>query len=119
MRLRDLMDRIGAEALTSDGLFDVEIDRVYATSRISDILSETTESTLLVTDLTSSHALVAGELAGVPAICFVDGKRPDPATVEKAVRYAFDKALLVSPDDMDRTCARLNACLAEESGKAP
>jgi len=119
MKLRELMKLVGAETLTSGAPLDVDIDRVYATNRISDILSEATEATLLVTGLTSSQALIAGELAGIAAICFVDGKRPDAATVEKAVRYAFDKALVVSREDMCGTCARLNACLADKSGKAP
>ncbi len=81
------------------------ITRAYGGDRMSDLLSEVTHGTLLVTNL--SHALLAGPVALMDGagICLLNGIKPEPALVEAVADHGM--ALMVSPHDMSETCARL------------
>lgn len=108
MKLTDLICRIGAKVLTSGAMLDAEIKRIYASDRISDLLSQGDTETLLVTNLTGVHILRAAELMDVPAICLLNGVSPEPELTTAAERKG--RALLVSPYGMFETCGRLYGC---------
>lgn len=110
MRLLDLIGRIDAKVLTSPPSRDIEIKRVCAGDRISDLLSEGTTETLLVTNLTGAQILRVAELMDVPAICLLNGAAPEAEVIGAAARHGT--ALLVSPFGMFETCGRLYECLA-------
>lgn len=116
IRLEDLARQIGATAATP-GRPGAEIDRVYAGDRISDLLDQATERTLLVTNLAGAQLMRLAELMDVPAICLTGGHTPDGEMVELARLHGT--SLVVSPVGMFETCGRLYACLAGEKRAAP
>lgn len=87
------------------GVGEVEIRRVYASDRMSDLLAEVTPDTLLVTNLAHSMLLRPLELVDSPAICLVNGVEPDEGMLQDCRERGV--CVMVSPHDMFETCGRL------------
>jgi hypothetical protein len=110
MRLTELVERIGAGIATHrEKATTIEIDRVYAGDKVSDVLNEVSATTLLVTNLTTGQILRVAELMDVPSICLVNGVEPNPELLRAASEHGV--VLVVSPVDLFATCGRLYECL--------
>lgn len=94
----------------------VRIERVYAGDRISDLLEQASESTLLVTNLASLQLMRLADVMDVPAVCLLNGAEVDPAIAGLAAERGT--ALLVSPAGMFETCGRLYPHLTVGGGPA-
>ena len=117
MKLAELASQVGATLLTQGPPVSVEIERVYAGDRMSDLLNEASETTLLVTNLSTAHLLRMAELMDLPGICFVNGQMPEAEMVRTAAEHGT--ALMVSPFAMFETCGRLYQCLCQEGKRSP
>jgi len=105
MRLDTLAERIGATLVVGPAEESVEIDHIYAGDRMSDLLSEVTDGTLVVTNLSHMMLMRPIELMDVPGLCLVNGAAPDAELVDAAKQHGA--AVLVSPYGMFETCGRL------------
>jgi len=112
MKLEDLAHEIGARIITPGRPGGTEIARIYAGDRVSDLLNEASDQTLLVSNLASVQLLRVAELMDVPGICFVNGVDPDADVVELARQNGT--LLLVSPAGVFETCGRIYQVLAAE-----
>jgi len=80
----DLARRIGARVVagvrpgrTVDRVYAAQYGRAYwPGDRISDLLEHASQTTLLVTNLSSALLACVAELVNVPAICLVGGQDP-------------------------------------------
>lgn len=108
MKLADLISRVDANVLTVRPPRDVEITRVFAGDRISDLISQGAAETLLVTNLSGFQVFRVAELMGTPALCLLNGEVPDPGLVAAAEIHGT--VVLVSPLSMFETCGRLYEC---------
>ncbi|HNR30267.1 MAG TPA: hypothetical protein PKI11_05220 [Candidatus Hydrogenedentes bacterium] len=109
MNLAEVAERIGARILNPERAREVDVDRVHAGDRMSDLLSHVSDTTLLVTHI-ANHGLVRLiELMDAPGICLVNGAAPDQLVEEAARRCGT--VLLVSPASLFETCGRLHRCL--------
>ena len=81
------------------------ITKIYAGDRVSDLLNEASDKTLLVSNLASVQMLRVAELMDVPGICFVNGVEPDDELV--ALAHGTGTLLMVSPDGVFETCGRI------------
>jgi redox-sensing transcriptional repressor len=95
MKLNELAQKIGARILTPHPESAGEVTRIYAGDRVSDLLNEASDKTLLVTNLANLQMVRVAELMEVPGICFVDGVDPGPEIVELATENGT--LLMVSP----------------------
>ena len=116
MDLAELAKRIGATCLMPGPARGIEVLRVYAGDRMSDLLSHVAEDTLLVTHLTNHSLARLIELMDAPAVCLVGGAAPDTTVLEAA--RAAGAALLLSPAGMFETCAALHQALYPSTGRA-
>lgn len=82
------------------------IERLYAGDRMSEILNEASEGTLLISNLANPHLLRVAELMDAPAICLLNGTDPSGELVAAADKNM--KLLMVSPADMSGTCRLLS-----------
>ena len=112
MKLEDLAKKIGARILTP-GPGGAEVTRIYAGDRVSDLLNEASDTTLLVTNLANLQMVRVAELMEVPGICFVDGIDPGPEIVDLAAENGT--LLMVSPVGVFETCGLIYQFLAPES----
>ncbi len=102
MKLEELAEHIGAHVVTPGDPGGTEVNRIYAGDRVSDLLNEATDKTLLVSNLASVQMLRVAELMDVPGICFVNGVEPDDEVV--ALARVNGTLLLVSPAGVFETC---------------
>jgi redox-sensing transcriptional repressor len=116
MRLGELAQRIGARVVTDGGRAQAEVTRVYAGDRVSDLLNEADEHTLLVSNLASAQLLRVAELMDVPGICFVNGHEPDAGMVQLAERNGT--LLMVADEGVFETCGRIYQAVAGEGEEA-
>ena len=108
MNLTDLAKRIGARVVAEGHPGGRRADGVYAGDRISDLLTHASQTTLLVTNLSSALLVCVAELMDVPAICLVGGQSPTPEIISAA--RAHGMFLMVSPVDLFETCGRVYQC---------
>jgi len=112
MKLEELATNIGAHVVTPGKPGGTTVARVYAGDRVSDLLNEASEKTLLVSNLASVQMLRVAELMDVPGICFVNGVEPDAEMVQLAQDNAT--LLMVSPQGVFETCGLIYAALDGE-----
>jgi redox-sensing transcriptional repressor len=113
MRLQELARKIGARILTPHPETAGEVTRIYAGDRVSDLLNEASDQTLLVTNLANLQMVRVAELMEVPAICFVDGVDPAPEIVDLAAENGT--LLMVSPLGVFETCGLIYQLLSLEA----
>lgn len=104
MKVSELAERVGARLLTP-ATDNVEVVRVYASDRISDLLNEVTDGTLLVTNLSNSTLVRLIQLMDVASVCLLNGAEPEEPIIAAAQKHGA--ALMVSPLGMYETCGRL------------
>ena len=110
MRLSELARTIDAKVLTHEEKAGrIEIQRVYAGDRMSNLLSEGSETTLLVTNLSNTLLPRVAELVDAAGICMLNGVSPDADVVRAAEERGI--VIMVSPAGMFETCGRFYECL--------
>ncbi len=113
MQLLELAQKIGARVLTPGVQNGHEITRIYAGDRVSDLLNEASDKTLLVTNLANVQMVRVAELMEVPGICFVDGVDPGPEIIELAAENGT--MLMGSPVGVFETCGLIYQLLASDA----
>jgi redox-sensing transcriptional repressor len=112
MKLEDLARNIGAHLVTPGKPGGTMVAKVYAGDRVSDLLNEASDRTLLVSNLASVQMLRVAELMDVPGICFVNGIEPDAEMIQLA--QDNDTLLMVSPQGVFETCGLIYQALDGE-----
>jgi redox-sensing transcriptional repressor len=112
MKLEDLAANIGANVVTPGKPGGTTVAKVYAGDRVSDLLNEASDKTLLVSNLASVQMLRVAELMDVPGICFVNGIEPDAEMLQLA--RDNDTLLMVSPQGVFETCGLIFQALDGE-----
>ena len=110
VKIDELARCVGAEILTTDACPERVVEKIYAGDRVSDLLNEASDRTLLVTNLMSLQMIRLAELMDVPGICFVNGARPEPEIVARA--ESTGTTLMVSPIGVFETCGLIYQSLA-------
>ena len=110
VNLDDLARRIGARIITRKAPQKRQIVKIYAGDRVSDLLDQASDTTLLVTNLMSLQLIRLAELMDVPAVCFVNGTAPGQDVIEKA--DGTGTTLMVSPIGVFETCGLIYQSLA-------
>ncbi len=113
MYLEDLARKINAKVYARGTPVNVEISRVYAGDRISDLLNQATCKTLLVSNLASAQIIRVAQLMDLPGICLLNDLIPEDDMIKIATEH--QTLLMVSPLGMFETCGRLYQFLLEES----
>jgi len=103
--LEDLKNILDAQVLCGQDLSSVEIKSVSASDMMSDALTFAREDSMMVTGLINRQVVRTAEMAGVAAICFVRGKRPEEETITLAKEKNI--TLLATKLSMFEACGRL------------
>jgi redox-sensing transcriptional repressor len=110
MKLEELAQKIGARILTPGDPDGTVVTRIYAGDRVSDLLNEASDKTLLVTNLANVQMVRVAELMEVPGVCFVEGVDPEEDIIELAT--ANRTLIMVSPVGVFETCGLIYQILA-------
>ena len=109
MKLIELAEKIGARVVQHGKSTGIEIKRVYAGDKMSDLLNEASDTTLLVTNLANTQMVRIAELMDVPGICLLNDVVPGTEPVNSSLEHGT--AIIVSAAGMFETCGRLYQCL--------
>ncbi len=112
LSLEELADRIGARIIVPGDQIKTNVTKIYAGDRVSDLLHEASQRTLLVTKLANLQMLRVAELIDVPGICFVDDTNPSTEIVQLAQNNGT--LLMVSPLGIFETCGLIFQNLSEK-----
>lgn len=105
MTFQNLAEHIGARILFPGRNAAIVIERIYAGDRMSDLLNEVSDATLLVTHVSNAGLLRLVELMDIPGVCLLNAVEPEERLVAAARQH--ETALMVSPYGMFETCGRL------------
>jgi hypothetical protein len=108
MKLDKIAEAIGATIITPSDISKIEIRHVYAGDKMSDLLNEASDDTLLVTNLNNQQLIRAAELMDVPSICLLRNAVPDQDIIDQVMEYGT--VMMSSPYGMFETCGRLYRC---------
>ena len=103
MKVSDLAEKTGLESLNE--YQDGEVEGVYISDMVSDIITGAKANSILVTLQTHKSLIAAANLVDVAAIVFVRGKLPPSETIALAEEKGIP--LLASRYTMYETCGRL------------
>ena len=84
MDLKYISNILEAEVLCGNDHLDKEIKMVYASDLMNNVLAFVRSGSLLLTGLTNSQVVRTAEMAEIAAVCFVNGKTPQPDTMQLA-----------------------------------
>lgn len=105
MELGEIRDTLEAEMLCGDDYLCREIEMVYGSDLMSDVLTFIKSGSLLLTGLANSQVVRTAEMAEIAAICLVSGKNPQ----EETLKLAQEKKIpfLSTKCSMYESCGRL------------
>jgi len=96
MKLFEVKDLLQCEVLTGENDLEVDILQVVASDGMSEILAFAKSKDLMVTGLTNIQSIRTADIAGVSAVIYCRGKRPD----KKVIDFARLKNIPVLATDM-------------------
>ena len=106
IKLEVVKDVLEAQVLSGDDLLSVEIETIFGSDLMSDVLSFVKENSLLLSGLVNQHVVRTAEMAGIAAVCIVRGKKAHPETVKLASEKKIP--LLATTLSMYESCGRLH-----------
>ena len=84
MTVRDVVDRLQLHVLAPGDGLDKEITGGYASDLLSDVMGHGKTANLWVTLQTHRNIVAVATLKDLAAVVLVNGRTPDPETLEKA-----------------------------------
>ena len=86
MLLKQLIEKLHLEVLSSEDTLDREITRGYASDLLSDVLAYARKGDLWVTLQVHENIVAVAAMNELSAIVVINGRKPNKDTVEKANR---------------------------------
>lgn len=115
MELRKIQVALDASLIEGRDWLDTEVEHVYASDLMSDVLTFGKPNSVLLTGLATQQAVISAHMAEFKAVVFVRGKKPKDASA----KFARDNhlVLLSSGLDMYEACLRIDSRPGHVSSK--
>ncbi len=84
MKLSEIRDILKAKVLVGNDRLDSTVIAAGGADLMNDVLEAVAEGAVLLTGLTTKQVLQTAKVAGVAAVVFVRGKKPDQVVVDMA-----------------------------------
>ncbi len=105
MKLSQIKEILEAEVLAGADLLENEVDSVFGSDLMSDVLAFVDDRVMLLTGLVNPQVVRTAEMMDISAIVFVRGKRPDENVI--ALAEAKDIVILTTTHTMYVASGRL------------
>jgi len=105
MKIFEIKTILKADVLAGSQYLDRTVTGGGAADLMDDILAAAAKGAALLTGLTTEHVLRTAKVAGVNAIVFVRGKRPEEHIIDMARTY--EMPLLMTDYSLFIACGRL------------
>jgi predicted transcriptional regulator len=87
MKITEIKTILDATVLTGEDQLERTVVGAGGADLMADVLSAVARDAVLLTGLTTEHVLRTAKIAGVAAVVFVRGKKPDTPVIELARTY--------------------------------
>jgi serine/threonine-protein kinase RsbT len=104
-----IKDALEATVILGDDRLKTEVDQVYASDLMSDVLAFGRPNSMLLTGLATQQAVISAHMAEFKGIVFVRGKRPKDGSEKFAKEN--DLVLMFTKLDMYDACVRINSAV--------
>ena len=84
MKIREIVDLLGAEVCTGEELLDSEVHSACGSDMMSDVLAFVKDQAVLLTGLVNPQVIKTAVMMDMYCIVFVRDKRPSPDMIELA-----------------------------------
>ena len=84
MKLFEIRDLLNCEVLAGEDDLAVDVTHVVASDGMSEVLAFAKSKELMITGLTNIQSIRTADIAGVSAVLYCRGKRPDKKVIEFA-----------------------------------
>jgi len=84
MKLYEIRDLLKCEVLAGEDDLAVDVTHVVASDGMSEVLAFAKSKELMITGLTNIQSIRTADIAGVCAVLYCRGKRPDKKVIEFA-----------------------------------
>jgi hypothetical protein len=84
MVLKEIVDRLNMTVRTGAGLLDREVTGGYVSDLMSDVIANAQEGDLWITLQIHPNIVAVAVMKSIAAIVLINGRTPEPATIEKA-----------------------------------
>jgi anti-sigma regulatory factor (Ser/Thr protein kinase) len=105
MTIQQIQQALDAVLLSKNRFQNGEIDHVYASDLMSDVLAFGKPNSLLLTGLVTQQAVISAHMAEFKAVVFIRGKQPKDNSCKIADQNGI--VLMSTPLDMYESCVRL------------
>ena len=105
MEISVLRDLLEAEVLCGSDRLDEEVEELFASDMMSDVLACPDEIHCLITGLINQQVIRTADMMDIPLVIFVRGKRPADEVVEMA--HQRDMVIMSTQCRMFTACGRL------------
>jgi len=105
MKLYEIREILKAETLVGEDALDLNINAGGAADLMDDVLAAVAEGGVLLTGLTTEHAMRTARIAGIKALVFVRGKKPSDTILDLARSYNLP--VLLTDYSLFVSCGRL------------
>ncbi len=96
MTLHEIKEILQCEVLACEDALDTDVTQVVASDGMSEILAFSRSKELMITGLTNIQSIRTADIAGVSAVVYCRGKRPD----RKVIEFARQKRIPVLATEM-------------------
>ncbi|MCF7919753.1 MAG: hypothetical protein K9N06_07560 [Candidatus Cloacimonetes bacterium] len=84
MKLKEFINAVNAQFLTSEIETDMEISGGYASDLLSDVMGNAHEGQIWITIMRHLNVVAVASLANIAAVIFSNKMKPDEAVIKKA-----------------------------------
>ena len=98
MQLRQIAELLNARILSGEELLDTNVDNVFCTDMMADVLAYASSHTVLITRLLNLSVVRSSVMAEIHCVVFSDSTTPEPSLL--ALADAHDIAILATEHSM-------------------
>jgi anti-sigma regulatory factor (Ser/Thr protein kinase) len=109
MTIETIRDALEATVIVGDDLLSTNIEHIYASDLMSDVLAFGKPNSILLTGLATQQAIISAHMAEFKAVVLLRGKR----TKDRAEQFARTNhlAMLSTKLDMYESCVRIDSVI--------
>ena len=116
MKIADIKEVLGAKVLEGGDSLDTDVEQVYASDLMSDVLAFGKPNSILFTGLATQQAIISAHMAEFKGVVLIRGKSPRDASGK--VARDNELVLLTTELDMFDACIKANSLQQGNSSSA-
>jgi len=113
--IRMIQDALEASVIEGEEKLDIDVEYVYASDLMSDVLAFGKPNSILLTGLATQQAVISAHMAEFKGVVFIRGKKPK----DGAEKFAQDNSLILLSTGLDMydACIKIDSIRKADTGE--